>query len=504
MNKNKKTSRSNETRKSSNFSNSNETKKPNRRSDSKIDSDSSKSYRRADVVKTISRKPNAIQRSPEKPKRSGGKTSEPSWNTHNKKSQNSDNAKEFDFMKRTGHSPIMAKEEPVANMILLKNENNNNNKQMVELPPQRESHRSLIGLDGESDLDTDDNSPRPSEKHLVKKTSPALSSPHKSSSVETQDDSFSLAENEKGLSKYKSLFKEYAAKSQQINIDEITEDFQDLPSLQDECTTFYNSVNSRKNRYKDIPCLEVSRVKLHFMGNPKEPGSDYIHANYVTSKYLRTKYILTQGPKKNTVVDFWRMVWQEKTAAIVMLCQFIEHGREKCTEYFPNDHKSKLRFDRLELSYIDSTRDRMVLTTKLKLEYKGESRTVTHYQWMEWPDYQVPGSTEIMLRLLRKIRGKKFPSVIHCAAGVGRSGTFVAIEIALMMIHNHFELPDIKKIVAHIRSTGRCAAVQTLQQYLLIRKVVLDFGVSNRLITEESFDRYSAAYHRALRQQNTS
>lgn len=268
----------------------------------------------------------------------------------------------------------------------------------------------------------------------------------------------------------------------------------------------------------DIPCLDCSRVRLTFMTNRNTAGSDYIHANYIKSPFLKRDYILTQGPKKETIADFWRMIWQEKSTAIVMLCQFVETQREKCVEYFPRNANCTLRFDKLLLTYEESTVNKSMVTTRLRLHYEGESRLITHLQWKEWPDYQVPGSSEVMLKILRKVRARGTPPVIHCAAGVGRSGTIMAVEIALQAINSFFQLPDIKQvtgshqshatdlvqIVSDLRTTGRASSVQTLQQYMLIWKVVLDFGVSNKLISEESVGKFASTYRRSFRNAHSS
>ncbi|CAB3405494.1 unnamed protein product [Caenorhabditis bovis] len=368
---------------------------------------------------------------------------------------------------------------------------------------QVRGQRAHDGLDAESDHETD----RPYTMDRTKLRKPPETpsiSPHDSQdkSLSETKESKSLVENEELRDKYIATFKELARQSQMTNLDEQTEEFGSLPldPTDAECKAFRDPANKKKNRYENIRCLDKSRVKLTFLAK-NEPGSDYIHANYVGSRYLKHRYILTQGPKKSTIIDFWRMVWQEKTTVIIMLCNFIEHNREKCAEYFPRNHNSPMRLDKLSLSFEDSTIDKSVVTTKLRLEYRGEHRFITHLQWIEWPDYQVPGSSETMLRLLRKIREKRTPPIVHCAAGVGRSGTLIAIEISLMAINNFFVVPNIKQIVTSLRINGRCSAVQTLQQYMLIRKVVLDYGAMNRFISAEHFRAFTNAYNRAVKMQ---
>ncbi|CAP31674.2 Protein CBG12739 [Caenorhabditis briggsae] len=367
------------------------------------------------------------------------------------------------------------------------------------------SDRSLIGLDGESEPEY----PRKKESGRRKSTSESPSSRRdnlmEESASETKD-SISLADDEEIREAYRKLFKDFAMASQKMTLDDFKYEFNELPGdpSSDQCMAFNNGANARKNRYFNIPCLDSSRVRLTFMAQKNNPSSDYIHANHIKSPFLKRGYILTQGPKKETIADFWRMVWQERSNAIVMLCQFVETNREKCCEYFPRNANSTLRFDKLTVTFEEATNNKMIVSTRLNLSFEGESRVITHLQWKEWPDYQVPGSSEVMLKILRKIRARTTPPIIHCAAGVGRSGTLVAVEIALQSINTHFKLPDIKQIVTNLRLTGRATSVQTLQQYMLIWKVLLDFGVSNKLISEDSVTKFASTYHRSLRTTNQS
>ncbi|ULU12914.1 hypothetical protein L3Y34_015856 [Caenorhabditis briggsae] len=358
------------------------------------------------------------------------------------------------------------------------------------------SERSLIGLDGESL----NGYPRNARNIVLeKKSSENQRSPKDSGMDESETkESVSLAEDEEQRDTYRKLFKDLGMASQKMTLDDFKYEFSELPGdpPSEQCMAFNNGANSRKNRYFNIPCLDSSRVRLTFMAQKNNPSSDYIHANHIKSPFLKSGYILTQGPKKETIADFWRMVWQERSNAIVMLCQFVETNREKCCEYFPRNANSTLRFDKLTVTFEEATNNKMVVSTRLNLSFEGESRVITHLQWKEWPDYQVPGSSEVMLKILRKIRARTTPPIIHCAAGVGRSGTLVAIEIALQSINTHFKLPDIKQIVTNLRLTGRATS---LQQYMLIWKVLLDFGVSNKLISEDSVVKFASTYHCSLR-----
>lgn len=366
------------------------------------------------------------------------------------------------------------------------------------------SDRSLIGLDGESEPENHRRRGSSRKRQTSESPSSRRDKSMEESASETKD-SISLADDEDQRESYRKLFKDFAMESQKLTLEDFKQEFSELPGdpPSEQCMAFNHGSNSKKNRYYNIPCLDSSRIRLSFMSNKAVPSSDYIHANHIRSPNLKRGYILTQGPKKETIGDFWRMVWQERSSAIVMLCQFVETNREKCCEYFPRNASSpSLRFDKLTVAFEEATNNKMIVTTRLNLSYEGESRVITHLQWKEWPDYQVPGSSEVMLKILRKIRSRSTPPIIHCAAGVGRSGTLVAIEIALQSINTNFKLPDIKQIVTNLRLTGRASSVQTLQQYMLIWKVLLDFGVSNKLISEDLVNKFATTYQRSLRTNN--
>ncbi|CAI5442716.1 unnamed protein product [Caenorhabditis angaria] len=331
-------------------------------------------------------------------------------------------------------------------------------------------------------------------------------SPETSNANRKSAKSVSLAPTQSILQTRRKKFIDFAAKCQRVTLDELLYEFEHLPTQppNEKCAAFLNPVNRRKNRYLDIRCLEQSRVILNFLSE-KEEGSGYIHANYVANQYLQHRYILTQAPKSNTISDFWRMVWQEETKSIVMLCDFFENGKEKCSKYYPLSEGNIFRLDNVHDNFFiqnqSITKERGMICTKLKLCFKNEPvRIINHYQFLEWPDFNVPSptSTKSILQILSRVRKDTTPTIIHCAAGIGRSGTLIATEIAICAMEN-FNPPEIQNIVADLRIKGRCGSVQTFEQYLLIRKLVLEYGVTNNFITEESFKTYSNLYMLAIR-----
>ncbi|VDM98435.1 unnamed protein product [Thelazia callipaeda] len=233
-------------------------------------------------------------------------------------------------------------------------------------------------------------------------------------------------------------------------------------------------VNHEKNRYVDIYCLDSSRVIL------RRHGSDYIHANYIRHRVLQNVFILTQGPLPNTVADFWQMVWQERSGLIFMLCKFVEDQKMKCAEYLPT-LRSRIVIHagiRIELRERNRSKSGNVIMTQLLLSREDVNLTVMHYQWISWADHQVPSNDyKTPFYLLKKSRVSPTCTVVHCSAGVGRSGTLVAIELCLMQLVAGKEL-IVPEMVAFIRRK-RALSVQTREQYLYIHRLIL--FVSNKL-----------------------
>lgn len=198
--------------------------------------------------------------------------------------------------------------------------------------------------------------------------------------------------------------------------------------------------NKLLNRYVDVKAYDRSRIKLM-----RAKDTDYINANFVTLPKAARRYILTQGPLPETVGHFWLMVWEQKSNVIVMLNKVFEE-LIKCEQYWPDSINNTVDFDDVELSVtLKSVKNmkhyavrEMVLLDKLT----EKSRTVLQFQYVVWPDHDQPGSATSLLRLLSDIRKTggldkmDEPAVIHCSAGIGRSGTFCLIDSVLCMVEN--------------------------------------------------------------------
>uniref|UniRef100_A0A0R3QYH6 Protein-tyrosine phosphatase n=1 Tax=Brugia timori TaxID=42155 RepID=A0A0R3QYH6_9BILA len=250
-------------------------------------------------------------------------------------------------------------------------------------------------------------------------------------------------------------------------------------------------VNRTKCRYHDIICLDNTRV---FLKPWPEDQGDFIHANWINSELLDCPFICTQGPLNQTCGDFWRMVWQENVELIIMLCRTLEENRNKCAQYWPLNQGQVLTFCGITIRAVEKrTSDPDVHCTALLLTYRGARRPLAHYQWVSWPDRFVPSQLTVPYTLLSSARARKTPTVIHCSAGIGRTGTLVVLEL-LSRQENYFRtllscrIPVVTDIIWSVRSQ-RSRAVQNEEQYLYIHYLTIQ-----RLVNKEFCRDYEQFY----------
>lgn len=234
------------------------------------------------------------------------------------------------------------------------------------------------------------------------------------------------------------------------------------------------AVNRPKNRYTNILPYDFSRVKLISMHN--DEGSDYINANYIPGYKHGKEYIATQGPLPETRNDFWKMVLQQKSPIIVMLTQCNERRRVKCDHYWPFTDEPVL-YGEVSAEMLSETESPEWIIRKIRLGYADESLDVLHLNYTSWPDHGVPtvNAIESILQFVHIVRLQanrtKDPIIVHCSAGVGRTGTFIALDRLMQHIREH-EFVDILGMVSEMRS-HRLSMVQTEEQYVFIHQCVL-------------------------------
>ncbi|KYO34553.1 receptor-type tyrosine-protein phosphatase C isoform C [Alligator mississippiensis] len=237
--------------------------------------------------------------------------------------------------------------------------------------------------------------------------------------------------------------------------------------------------NQNKNRYIDILPYDYNRVELsEIMG---EPGSDYINASYIDGFKEPRKYIAAQGPKDETTDDFWRMIWEQKATIIVMVTRCEEGNRNKCAQYWPSMEDDTATFGDIvvKINEIKTCPDYIIQKLNItNRKEKTSGRDITHIQFTSWPDHGVPEDPHLLLKLRRRVNAlSNFfsgPIVIHCSAGVGRTGTYIGIDAMLEGLDAEGRV-DVYGYVVKLRRQ-RCLMVQVEAQYILIHQALVEYN----------------------------
>lgn len=258
-----------------------------------------------------------------------------------------------------------------------------------------------------------------------------------------------------------------------------------------------NPRNMSKNRYVNVKCFDHTRVVLEPYDLPDDydaySSPDYINANYVDGYRQPKAYISTQGPTMHTLVDFWRMIWQTGSRVLVMLTLNVENEVLKCDRYWPvvdpenyiNVPSITAGIYKVDFIYIERKPNYVVTCIKLTNTRSEVSRDVYHMQYTSWQDFGTPSSAALLdfrqLVLKKQLDAIELsgpstypPIVVHCSAGIGRSGTFLTIDICIQKLETT-GLVDIKGVVEKLREQ-RYLSIQTKDQYVFCYKTVLEYG----------------------------
>ncbi|KAG8434907.1 hypothetical protein GDO86_013029 [Hymenochirus boettgeri] len=233
--------------------------------------------------------------------------------------------------------------------------------------------------------------------------------------------------------------------------------------------------NRNKNRYRDVLPYDNPLVRV---------GNDgYINASYVTIPVGERElhYICTQGPLPNTVDSFWQMVWENHSAVIIMMTQQSENGKVKCEQYWPEESQGACDGEPVSLRMENCTilQDFTIRIINMSHRDSGENRLITHLQFTSWPDHCTPKSPQSLLRFISYLQSlqNKGPWVVHCSAGIGRTGVLVCVHVILTCLENGipFQIQDIVKTMRQ----QRYGMIRTKDQYLFCYKALL---ISLRLL----------------------
>ncbi|XP_040183982.1 receptor-type tyrosine-protein phosphatase beta-like isoform X1 [Rana temporaria] len=254
--------------------------------------------------------------------------------------------------------------------------------------------------------------------------------------------------------------------------------------------------NREKNRYTNVLPYDISRVTLSTNENSSD---DYINANFIPGFIMKKEFIAAQGPLPRTLNDFWRMVWEKDVRAIAMLTRCVELGKVKCEEYWPS--WSARKFGNLSVAATNETvlpdwtiRDFIVTNPQTK-----QTKQVRHFHFTAWPDHGVPKATEDLVQFRNLIReytsGHSSPSspiLVHCSAGVGRTGTLIALDRIIKQIEADDKV-DVYGVVYDLRM-HRDLMVQTESQYVFLNQCAVDFINSRKTKDHDIYQNTESIY----------
>ncbi|XP_049517613.1 tyrosine-protein phosphatase non-receptor type 4 isoform X4 [Dermacentor silvarum] len=233
--------------------------------------------------------------------------------------------------------------------------------------------------------------------------------------------------------------------------------------------------NLSKNRYRDISPYDVTRVILQ-----EGTSGDYINASYVNMNIptsgIVNRYIATQGPLPNTTIDFWEMVWEQQCTLVVMLTTLVERGRIKCHKYWPDLYETDT-YGHLQVSCVRQKETPSFAFREFTLinTQNREERHITHMQYLAWPDHGVPEEASEFLGFVQRVRrsrdGMVEPTVVHCSAGIGRTGVLILMETAMCLIEANEPVYPLD-LTRDMRDQ-RAMLIQTSSQYKFVCEAIL-------------------------------
>ncbi|KAL1786631.1 receptor-type tyrosine-protein phosphatase eta isoform X2 [Sigmodon hispidus] len=272
-------------------------------------------------------------------------------------------------------------------------------------------------------------------------------------------------------------FEAYFKKQQADSNCGFAEEYEDLKLIGISLPKYAAEVaeNRGKNRYNNVLPYDISRVKLSVQTHSTD---DYINANYMPGYHSKKDFIATQGPLPNTLKDFWRMVWEKNIYAIVMLTKCVEQGRTKCEEYWPSKQAQDYGDITVAMTSEVVLPEWTIRDFVVKNMQTSESHPLRQFHFTSWPDHGVPDTTDLLINFRYLVRDymkqipPESPILVHCSAGVGRTGTFIAIDHLIYQIENENTV-DVYGIVYDLRM-HRPLMVQTEDQYVFLNQCVLD------------------------------
>ncbi|PIK49606.1 putative receptor-type tyrosine-protein phosphatase alpha, partial [Apostichopus japonicus] len=264
------------------------------------------------------------------------------------------------------------------------------------------------------------------------------------------------------------------------NIDKVEHEFGLLEGVQQKhpWTVAEEEYNRKKNRFRNMYPYDHCRVVL-----PKLPGdhhSDYYNASFILNERDVRAYIASQAPNKASVDDFWRLIWEQNVQTIVMLANLYEDTKERCLQYWPKEENEMQSFGYINVTWTKTQHFADYVIRTLSVERGGTIREVKQLHFKEWPDKDVPDSAMCLVEFARHCKlihfKKKTPLLIHCSAGIGRTGTFIGL-LSMMDVLQSKEYIDIFAFVNKMRE-NRVNMIQTKKQYRYLHTCLYEFHLT--------------------------
>ncbi|KAL3879952.1 hypothetical protein ACJMK2_032228 [Sinanodonta woodiana] len=243
--------------------------------------------------------------------------------------------------------------------------------------------------------------------------------------------------------------------------------------------------NRKKNRYKDLYAYDINRVHLKPLGNDE---SDYINASFVDGYSVHRMYIASQGTTKQNINDFWRMLWQYDVEKIVMLTGLFEGGKHKCELYWPEGEGQTSTFGCVAVTLVDTDLFADYVIRTLEMSVNNESKRLTQFHYTAWPDKGVPRATSSVVLFWNRVNREPTnkPIVVHCSAGIGRTGAYIALDILVSQGRVEGNV-NVSACVSSIRRQ-RVNMVQTKEQYIFLHETLVEaLMLSGTATTSDKF-----------------